>query len=70
MSGLGGSEGHGGVPAGGQGYFGAPGRGGDIASELARTRGPRRPRGSKRWWEFWKRDDDGPDEGASGPAGA
>ena len=56
MSDLGGgSEGHGGVPAGGQGYFGSAGRGRDLAYDLKRARGPRRPRGSKRWWQFWRR---------------
>ncbi|MEZ0236296.1 MAG: hypothetical protein ACAH81_15315 [Actinomycetota bacterium] len=57
--GLGGYEGHGGVPAGGHGYFSTPGRAGDIADELRRTRGPRKPRGPKRrWWRrLWRRDD-------------
>jgi hypothetical protein len=41
--GLGGSEGRGGVPAGGHGYYGTPGRADDISDELKRTRGPRRP---------------------------
>ena len=55
---LGGAEGHGGVPAYGQGYFAAPGRAGDIAYELKRTRGPRRPRHpNRRWWQFWRRHD-------------
>lgn len=55
---LGGGEGHGGVPTSGQGYFAAQGRAGDIADELKRTRGPRRPRDPKRrWWQFWRRRD-------------
>lgn len=66
MSGFGGgSEGHGGVPAGGQGYFGSAGRGRDLAYELKRARGPRR--GPKRWWQFWRR---GEGRSPSGPSEA
>jgi len=57
FGGLGGSEHHGGVPIGQQGYFAAHDRGREVADELKRTRGPRRDRGPKRWWQFWRRPD-------------
>ncbi|HEX6401122.1 MAG TPA: hypothetical protein VF108_11745 [Actinomycetota bacterium] len=59
--GLGGSEHHGGVPTSGQGFAAAHGRDREIADELRRTRGLRRPRrGGGRRWRFWRRRDTDP----------